>query len=257
MIVEDHPSIRKELQDTLIMDARFQLDAACSDLPEAEKLIENMCPDLLLVDLGLPSGSGLKLIQQARNKWGSQCVAAVLIVLENEKNLIASIASGAKGFVYKHNFASSLEDLIKLTQGESYVNALVAELLSLKLSAVMGDVTLNNDKQLQICLNILDLYRAGYLIHETSNKLNLSEVQIGLHLRWIYDQLTQSQPKLSQRELELLILLEQGLSNKECSRIMDISETTTSTYVKRICQKLNVNSIRTAIYEARRAHLLH
>jgi DNA-binding response OmpR family regulator len=64
LLVEDHPSTRSFLADNLIADGYDILAADC--VSHAERLIETRCPDLAIVDLGLPDRDGLELLQRVR-----------------------------------------------------------------------------------------------------------------------------------------------------------------------------------------------
>jgi ATP/maltotriose-dependent transcriptional regulator MalT len=61
---------------------------------------------------------------------------------------------------------------------------------------------------------------------------------------------------LSNRELDVLILLQERLTNKEIAQRLFISPETVKTHITRIYQKLNVNSRRRAVDTARKLNLL-
>ena len=67
------------------------LHPVCKDLPAGLRLLEQACPDVLLVDLGLPTGSGLTLIREAQRRWGARCTSAVLTVTGNEDHLLTAV----------------------------------------------------------------------------------------------------------------------------------------------------------------------
>lgn len=71
-------------------------------------LLEQVCPNVLLVDLGLPSGSGLQLFHIVHAKAGVRCALAVLTVTGNEEHLLTAIGAGAKGYLFKSRPRSRL-----------------------------------------------------------------------------------------------------------------------------------------------------
>lgn len=64
LIVEDHPATRSFLADNLSADGYDVLEADCAS--HAERLIEIRCPDLAILDLGLPDRDGLELLGRVR-----------------------------------------------------------------------------------------------------------------------------------------------------------------------------------------------
>lgn len=104
-IVEDHPEFCEALRTALCTRPQLTLHPVCKDLPAGLRLLEQVCPDILLVDLGLPSGSGLALIRETRRRWGARCTSAVLTVTGNDDHLLTAVRAGAKGYLYKSDQA--------------------------------------------------------------------------------------------------------------------------------------------------------
>jgi len=65
LVVEDHPTTRTFLADNLSADGYEVLEA--DNVAEARHLLENSFPDLAIVDLGLPDGDGLELLERVRD----------------------------------------------------------------------------------------------------------------------------------------------------------------------------------------------
>lgn len=61
-IVEDDPRVRRDLVHGVRAASDLVLVGEAADLPEARRLLKACSPDVLLVDLDLPSGSGIELI---------------------------------------------------------------------------------------------------------------------------------------------------------------------------------------------------
>jgi CheY-like chemotaxis protein len=93
-IVEDHPEFRDALSAAVRDCPGVELLPVCRDLPAAVSLLERVCPDVLLIDLGLPSGSGLQLFHMVHAKAGVRCASAVLTVTGNEEHLLTTIVAG-------------------------------------------------------------------------------------------------------------------------------------------------------------------
>jgi DNA-binding NarL/FixJ family response regulator len=245
-VVEDHPEFRCALTQALGEKSHLTLLPACNDLPEGMRLLEHVCPDILLVDLGLPSGSGLALIHYAQRRWGSRCTSVVLTVTGNEEHLLTAIRAGAKGYLYKSDEPSQWLQTVKtLSEGASPLHAQMAG------SFLHQGLTLANGVEA-----VLQHIAAGYTFAEVEARLNLPPGQAGLHARSAYDHLLQLTPKLSERETELLHFLNRGIPFKQCAAMMGVTEATTKTLAGRAYQKLGATNLQSALYEARAASLI-
>lgn len=245
-VVEDHPEYRRALSEALGQDPQILLLPACKDLPAGLQLLEQTCPDVLLVDLGLPSGTGLGLISTAQRRWGARCTSAVLTVTGNEVHLLTAIRAGAKGYLYKADQpAQWLQSVHMLVQGRSPLHPNLARHF-LHQEVPFDAVT----------LSLLQLVAAGYDFSEAQEKLQLAPGQAGLLARGVYNQFLQRGPKLSDREMELLHLLNKGIPFKQCAEIMGVTEATTKTLAGRAYQKLGASNAQSALYQARAANLI-
>lgn len=257
-IVEDHPEFRDALCQAIDCAGELQLLEVCKDLPAGRKLLEHVCPDVLLVDLGLPSGSGLALIHEASRRWGKRCTSAVLTVTGNEEHLLTAIGAGAKGYLFKSDQpADWLAAVGLLARGRSPLHAHLARsfLQRLEVSPLADEPPSCVDVE-PLSLTVLQYIAAGYTRVETAAQTRLSADEIGLRIRQVYDQFFQPGPQLSGRELELLALLNKGLPFKKCAELMGVSESTTKTQATRAYHKLGATNLQAALYEARAANLI-
>ena len=97
LIVEDDPDIRKVLRVLLEADAYRIVEA--QNMARGEIETRSHKPDLLIVDLGLPDGDGLKLIQRIRS-W-SPVPILVVSARTMEEQKIAALDAGADDYVTK------------------------------------------------------------------------------------------------------------------------------------------------------------
>jgi DNA-binding NarL/FixJ family response regulator len=253
MIVEDHPDFMEALCTALAQCPSLQVMEPCKDLPMAAQLLAKTRPDVLLIDLGLPSGSGLGLIRQAQRTWGKCCTSAVLTVTGNEEHLLKAISCGAKGYLLKS--ASPQEwgsAVIALAKGLSNVETGLARRLMEALPTTMQSRCVQSTEQMMAVLKYLD---TGYTSDEVGTRLGIDLHTVGRLCRQAYDLLSEQLPVLSPREHELLVLLDKGLSYKDCARTMGVAETTLKTLAKRAFDKLDATSLREALFEARSAGL--
>lgn len=258
-IVEDHPEFREALSEALEQVQGVQVLGVCKDLPAGMQLIEQHCPDVLLVDLGLPSGSGLTLIREAQRRWGKRCNTAVLTVTGNEEHLLTAVGAGATGYLFKSDASESWLDAVRLlSQGLSPLQSSLARHFY-QLASAEATATRSTQAPLRDSahtLSLLQYIAAGYTCEEAAQLLGLSVLQVGVFVRQVYDHFVLSGPNLSSRELELLTLLNKGIPFKQCAALMGVSDSTTKTLAMRAYQKLGASNLQSALYEARAASLI-
>ena len=99
LIVDDHPIVRAGLEQALI-EANFIICAVAASKNEAIAQIARTNPDLILLDLNLPDGSGFEVANWARGI--SDEIGIVILTLNDAPELLlAALAAQASGFVLK------------------------------------------------------------------------------------------------------------------------------------------------------------
>lgn len=264
-VVEDHPEFRDALCRALADGpGAIQVDVA-KDLPAGLRLLAHECPDVLLVDLGLPSGSGMALIREARRRWGERCTSAVLTVTGNEEHLLTAVGAGAKGYLFKSDQCEAWRQVVHdLASGYSPLHAQLAGhfLQQFNPPSSADEALLQGlgpaPSTLDLCTHsLLQYVAAGYTVIEAAAHMALTLAEAGTRLRAVYDALQHKGPELSVRELELLTLLNKGFPFRKCAELMGVSESTTKTQANSAYHKLGASNLQTALYEARAAGLLH
>ena len=97
LVVEDEKNIRSFMQTILTSNGYAVLTARTGE--EAMMLLTSHCPDLVLLDLGLPDTDGQTFIQQVR-KW-SQIPIIVVSARTHERDKVTSLDLGADDYVTK------------------------------------------------------------------------------------------------------------------------------------------------------------
>lgn len=259
-IVEDHPEFREALSEAVRASNDLELLAACRDLTPALSLLDQVRPDVLLVDLGLPSGSGLPLVRLAQTRSSGQCIPAVLTVTGNEDHLLNAIGAGAKGCLFKSDQPDDWCNAIRLlSAGQSNLHAAMAQTLldidagiqpanalSAPTRPVVASVRLDETTRV-----LLRHFAAGYTREEAAARLQMGADAVGRAVRALYDEMRLPVPGLTPREIQLLQLLNRGYAFKQCAELMGVSESTTKTQAARAYEKLGATNLQSALYEAR------
>lgn len=245
--VEDHPPAVRALTTILQSTPGVTLCATARDVDEGLALLDDSCPDLILVDLGLPGDSGYHIIHQVRRRWRGTCTCAVLTLSGNEADLRDAICAGATGYLFKSDPPATWhEPLGILAAGGGVLRDGVARHLRDSQGA-------HPDPSTQA---IVEWVAAGHYYNEIGQRMALTTQQVAEKVRhyylWMQDQVV----RLSDREWEFLDLRNQGYSGKESAQTMGIEECTSKTLAQRAYEKLGASNLQEALYAARRKHLL-
>lgn len=126
LVVEDHESWRRYFSTLLPKHDGLQLVGEVSDGLEAVHKAEELQPDLILLDVGLPSLNG---IEAARRLRRVSPASKILFVSETRSADIAeeALSTGAGGYVLKSDAESELLPAIRaVLEGKRFISASLA-----------------------------------------------------------------------------------------------------------------------------------
>ena len=133
VIVEDDERFRGAFASVVAGAPDMALVGTAADLPQGFQLLRDQRPDVVLVDLGLPSGSGIELIRFAHENLPDTDVM-VVTVFGDEPHVMASLEAGATGYLLKDSCAEDLTDQIRtLHAGGSPISPVIARQLLVRL----------------------------------------------------------------------------------------------------------------------------
>lgn len=125
-IVEDHAQVRQALATALQVAGQWQLIFELGSIREVRAWPGLIAPDVVLIDLGLPDGSGLDLIAELRQRWPS-CECLVISMFGDERQVIRAIECGAGGYILKGQGEDDLnEHLQHLLDGGAPMSPAIA-----------------------------------------------------------------------------------------------------------------------------------
>ena len=177
MIVDDHAVVRSGVRKALEQRGGFHIFEAASRA-EALAQIAKVNPTLIIVDLNLPDGNGLEIVQWVRS-ISSHTALVVLSFSESDEFVLAAMNAGASSFVQK---AAPLNELLA-----SVDHALMSpETFSAKDIAGAMKRSRNSFGLSQRELQILSQLHKGAPLKEFAESLFISESTLKTHLSSIY-----------------------------------------------------------------------
>lgn len=193
VLVDDHTLFRKGLAELLDHSQVIKVAGATGKCDEARRLIAELQPDVVLMDMHLPPSSGLVLLRQVR-EGGYRGPVLMLTVSDAQEDLANSLQAGAKGYLLKDMEPDDVVDAIRrAARGET----VVAPAMTLKL------VNLLQNNEPSASNSMLDLLTGRereiltHLARGESNKviakaLSISHDTVKLHVRHILAKLNLS-----------------------------------------------------------------
>lgn len=127
VIAEDHTIVREGLRALLSSNPAFEIVGEAEDGLIAVRCVEDLLPDLLILDLTMPKMNGMEVIKELTKR----CPATKILVLtvhRTEEYVFAALQAGAKGYVLKD--ATHVELLMaieNILQGKSYLSPAVSK----------------------------------------------------------------------------------------------------------------------------------
>jgi len=218
-VVEDVKDTRENLVRVISADKHFQVSATASTLTEGLALLSERPADVLLVDLGLPDGSGIDLIRNAAERYEDMDIM-VITVFGDERNVVRAIEAGASGYLLKDGETETIaESIMQLVEGGSPISPGIARYL-------------------------LKRFQSPSL---SPSSPSLSATDTGCE---------KPDFSLTKREQEVLNLIAKGFRYDEIAELLSLSTHTITSHIKNLYKKLAVHSRGEAVFEATRLGLL-
>lgn len=218
-IVEDDLAWRDGVVAALDGSEGFAVTHTAESVATAIAFMAGPPVDVMLVDLGLPDGSGIEVIREARRLRAAREIL-VTTVFQDEESTVAAICAGASGYVLKDEPVPELiRSLRDVLAGASPISPRIARHV---LRAVQTGSPL--------------LAGPGTAASHPSH--GIAEMRAPAKLG------------LTRREIEVLHLIAKGFSHVEIAQLLATSPNTVRTHMKNIYRKLDVNSRGEAVYQA-------
>jgi DNA-binding NarL/FixJ family response regulator len=197
LVVEDDAVTRRALSLAIEKEPSLKLLAALDCVQSALSWLEGQSAAILLVDLGLPDGTGIDVIRFCADRHPDSGIM-VITTSSDDDNILASIEAGASGYVLKDAGQPDIvSSLLELHKGGSPISPTIARKVLAKMRGkpVVDPVEVPGDKVSDVYLTkreaaILDLIARGDSYGEVAKQLSLSVGTVQTHIKNIYDKLS-------------------------------------------------------------------
>jgi len=191
LLIDDHPIMRHGLAQLLRMEEGLEICGEAGSARDGMIAIENLKPDLVILDLTLPDKHGLEALKDIHALHpGLNC----LILSMHDEALYAerALRAGARGYIMKEVAADHLVTAVrKIISGGVYVSETMAARMIAQFSGARGRATTSGIETLTDReLEVLALIGAGSATKHIAERLGISARTVEAHRAHIKDKLT-------------------------------------------------------------------
>ncbi len=217
LVVEDQPKILKAQIKLLETFDEIEIVGEALSGESALEKIEEVKPEVLLLDLGLPQMSGIDVTKEVKKKH-PDIEILIFTIFDEEEKVTEAIVAGAAGYLLK---GTPVEKIVEAIKDVKAGGAVIQPNLARALLRLIGANAENQPR--------------GYQFVPTGEAISV----------------------LTERELEILQIIAKGLSNNEAAKVLGLSKATIRTHLEHIYEKLDVTNRVEAVTEGIRQGIIN
>ena len=175
MIIDDHEIVRRGIAEIVDRDDALEVVAEAGSVADAVRRADLVCPDVILVDLQLPDGTGIDIMNRLRSSH-PQILPVVLTSFDDDEALAEALAAGARAYLLKTVHGAEISDVVRAVASG---RVLLDERTVTRRRADHDDPTadLTNAER-----KVLDLIGDGLSNREIGERLGVAEKTVKNHI---------------------------------------------------------------------------
>ena len=181
LVADDHAIVRTGIRHVLETEPGFTVVGEASNGVEALALAVELVPDVVVLDISMPGGSGLGTAAELRRRCPDTRIL-ILSMHDNAEYVLESLRAGVHGYLLKDSAAAELGGAIRaVCQGESFFSPPVARQLGAvvrgELSGQAGAVAALTSRERQVLVGVA----GGRTNKEIAQELGISHRTVESH----------------------------------------------------------------------------
>ena len=202
LLVEDHELTRLGLSMILSKESDIELVGEADNGLKGVELAKRLNPDVIVMDIGLPQIDGIEATRRIK-AYNQDCKILIFTSKESDDDIFDAFQSGADGYVMKDTSSEQFCTAIKsVYQGVAWLDPAIAKLVLTNIQSPKNRPAYNNSDGIN--------YQAGKELYG-----------------------------LTEREMEVLALIVEGLTNSQIADNLTITTYTAKAHVHSVLQKLS------------------
>lgn len=199
LLVDDHPMIGAALE-MLLRDTDYEILGRARNVAEANSKINKLKPDLLLLDVNLPDGSGIDVLRRLTRARSSPKVILLTAGMDDAQHLAAAELK-PQGMVLKTSDPSLLMECIeRVAAGEEWIDPEIAQRTRAAQEKAASAPPLTRRER-----ELVELVRQGLRNRDIAAELGVTEGTVKVYLHAIFDKFrVENRTELALRAAELI-----------------------------------------------------
>jgi DNA-binding NarL/FixJ family response regulator len=191
LLAEDHTIVRKGLRSLLDGEAGIEVIGEAEDGREAVEKVGQLLPDVVLMDITMPSLNGLEATRQIKKRF-PEVKVVILTMHANEEYIFQILRAGASGYLVKQAAPTELLSAIQAAyRGESFLSPSISRKVIAEYIQ-QAEATAEKDSYDQLTdreREVLQLIAEGHPNREIADLLHISVKTVETHRANLMDKL--------------------------------------------------------------------
>ena len=201
LLADDHPMISTAIE-ALLRNSPFEIVGMASTGEQAVQKVEELQPDILLLDLQMPGGTGMDVLRRLRSNGGKTRIVLLTAAID-DGSLLEAKSLKVQGMVLKNSDpAYLLECLERVSRGGRWIDPELSDRTK-ELTETLGEresPSLSPRER-----ELISLVRKGMRNREIAEQLGVTEGTIKVYLHSVFEKLgVSSRTELAIRADEFL-----------------------------------------------------
>lgn len=197
VIVEDDVHFQQAMRNAIENAPDMVLSSVACTRAQGLQALRSESADVLLVDLGLPDGSGIDVIRAAHQRW-PDCAIMVSTAFGDELHVMQSLEAGAAGYLLKDSAPQSmLAEIRSLHAGGSPISPLIARQILLRFvpphkPGAVPEPMGTDKRRASLSVRehqVLEFITKGFTAEEIANLMSVTRHTVQTFIRRIYSKL--------------------------------------------------------------------
>ncbi len=191
LLADDHEVVRDGVRALLEKQTDMEVIGEASDGREAARLAEELRPDVVVMDVGMPNLNGIDATRRILNAH-PQIAVVMLSMHQDESYVLRSLKAGAKGYLLKESLRSDVLEAIRaVAQGRSFLTKKISRMMQEDYIQEMEQRGLEDSYELLTDREreVLQLAAEGKPNKEIAAALNISLTTVETHRTHILQKL--------------------------------------------------------------------